>query len=401
MANRFDIFTAKAVRRKDNNGFLIVNATPTRSGIFTYYESDRKGGFTKVRELRHPDEVFRQETLDSMNGILYTVQKNHTSLINPNDARNKAYGFTLADARRVDNHSAVSIKVIDGPEIEAIETAEENGNSLELSNGYTCDVIKEPGEFEGEKYDARQVKILYNHIARVDSARGGKSCRIRLDSNVIGAVSGVEADRIDSEDVSVKPNGESIMKMIQRELPKVVVGDFRLDADEVEFPDEYKGVVDQFKKREKSLINELEGVTEKLDKADEAVTEHKAKFDVMEKESKELKAANEASIPRSDLKIHIKERSKYLNYATQYKLDGAEDMENDDIIKGICLLADKVADKTELDKPEYAKIVFDMLDHEYEKKKLDSKDNLKNHSVDLKSDGELSEFDKAKKRKGA
>jgi len=399
MANRFDVFTAQAARRKDNNGFLIVNATPTRSGIFTYYESDREGGFTKVRELRHPDEVFARDTLDSLNEILYTVQKNHTSLINPNDAREKAYGFTLADARREENHSAVSIKDFDRSEIKAIETAEENGNSLELSNGYTYDVIKEPGVFEGEKYDAKQTNIKYNHIARVNSARGGGSCRIRLDSNVKGAICGIEADRIDSEDVSEKPNGESIMKTVEREFPEVVIGDFKLDAEDVEFPDEYKGVVDQLKKREKSLIKGLKEASEKLDKADEEVTEATAKFDVMEKENKELKESEKLSIPRTDLDVHVKERAKYLKYADQYKLDKADDMTNEDIIKNICLAADKVADKKELEKPEYAKVVFDMLDHEYEKKKLDSKDNLKNHSVTFKKEGEESEFDKAKKKR--
>lgn len=394
MANRFDVFTIKAPKR-DNNEFLTVSATPTRAGVFTYFEPDVNGKLQQVRELRHPDEVFSKETLDSLNGIPYTIQENHVSLFTPMDARGKSYGFTLQDARKEGDHSAVSIKIIDGEEIKAVE----RNDSLELSNGYTCDVVKGLGEFNGEKYDAKQTNIRYNHVARVSNARGGDTCRIRLDSK--GAICGIEADRIDSETVSEKTNGESIMKMIQRELPKVVVGDFRLDADEVEFPDEHKGVVDQFKKREKSLVTELEAVTEKLDKADELATETKAKFDVMEKENKELKTANDLSIPREDINVHVKERAKYLKYADQYKLDKADDMTNEDIIKNICLAADTVADKTELEKPEYAKVVFDMLDHKHEKKKQASKDNLDNHSVAFKTDGEESEFDKAKRNRRA
>lgn len=402
MANRFDVFTA-AIPSKDNNGFLTVDATPTRSGVFIYRDSVGN----EWGELRHPDDVFSKETLDSLNGIPYTIQENHVTLFTPKDARNKTYGFTKEDARRVDNHSAVSIKIIDGEEIDTIlgEGTDKTGkprkklDSLELSNGYACDVVNETGVFDGVKYQKRQRNIRYNHVARVSNARGGETCRIRLDSK--GAICGVEADRIDSEDVSKTNHGESIMKMIQRELPKVVVGDFRLDADEVEFPDEHKGVVDQLKKREKTLITALEEATEKLDKMDEEVIEAKARFDVMEKENKELKEANELSIPKKDISIHVKERAKFLKYADQYKLDKADDMSNEDIIKNICLAADTVADKTKLEEPEYAKVVFDMLDHEYEKKKMASKDNLDKHSVEFKADGKVHIFDEAKKKRRA
>ncbi len=397
MANRFDIFTAKAVKR-DNNGFMVVKATPTRAGIFIYHEMDETGKINQVRELRHPDEVFSQTTLDSLNSIPYTIQENHVALINPNDARGKTYGFTLTDARKEEDHSAVSIKVLDEAEIEVIETSAERSDNLELSNGYTCDVVKEPGEFNGEKFDARQTNIKYNHVARVSNARGGGSCRIRLDSK--GAICGISAERIDSDDVSEKPNGESIMKMIQLELPKVKVGDFRLDADEVEFPDEHKGVVNQLKKREKSLVKAFEGSEEKFDSLNEELTKNKAQIDVLTVENKDLKEANENSIPAEKLDSAVRQRAKYLNYATVYKLDKAEEMSNDEILTGIVKASKKVQDESKLEDMTYTKAVFDMLDHEYEQKKIAANHNLDHHRVDSKDGGEMSEFDKAKKKKG-
>jgi hypothetical protein len=394
---RYDFFKVDVPKfkvdapKKDSNGFLRVDSTPTRAGVFMYRDSVGN----EWGELRHPDDVFSKETMDSLKGIIYTTQENHVELIHPDNTGNKTFGMTMEDVSRVDNHARVPIKIVDGREIKKIEGKKD----LELSAGYRCDVVNESGTFDGVKYQKRQKNIRYNHVARVTNARGGETCRIRLDSGQ--AICGVEADRIDSEDVSKKPNGESIMTMIQYELPKVVVGELRLDADEVEFPDEHKGVVGQFKKREKSLISALEEATEKLDKADEMVTEAKAKFDVMEKENKELKEANKLSIPREEIGVHVKERAKYLNYASQYKLDKADDMTNEDIIKNICLAADKVPDKEKLEDPAYARVVFDMLDHEFEKKKLDSKDNLENHSVKFSADGKVSVFDQAKKKRRA
>lgn len=52
---------------------------------------------------------------------------------------------------------------------------------VELSCGYTCEVIPEEGEFEGERFDHRQKKIVYDHVAVVEQGRAGRECRLRLD----------------------------------------------------------------------------------------------------------------------------------------------------------------------------------------------------------------------------
>ena len=396
--NRFDVFKVSAPR-KDSNGFLKVDSTPTRSGVFTYYEPDQNGKMQAIKELRHPDEVFSQETLDSLAGVPYTTQENHVALFTPDDSKNKTYGMTMEDVSRVDDHARVSIKIVDGKEIQAVE----GKAGLELSAGYRCDVnmpekFKYGGMWEGEPYDREQTNIRYNHVARVKNARGGETCRIRLDSN--SAINGIEAERIDSEDISDKPHGESIMKLIQLEMPKVAVGDFRLDADEVEFPAENKGVIDQLKKREKSLVVALESFQEKFDSLTKAGTESQAKIDVLTGENKDLKEANENSIPAEKLDSAVRERAKYLSFAKDYKLDGAEEMANEDILRGIVRASGKVKDETKLEDMTYTTAVFDMLDHEFEKKKLDSADNLDNHKIDLKdSDKKVSKFDESKRRK--
>ena len=132
MVSRFDVFTVNAPKR-DANDFLVVDSTPTRAGIFVYHEPDGLGGLKQVKELRPPDEVFSRETMDSLNGVPYTTQENHVSLFTPKDASRKTFGFTLQDSERVDEHTRVSIKVLDQKEIDAIE----GKNGLELSAGYS------------------------------------------------------------------------------------------------------------------------------------------------------------------------------------------------------------------------------------------------------------------------
>ena len=44
-----------------------------------------------------------------------------------------------------------------------------------MSLGYNLDLIEEPGEWNGEKYDAIQTNIRINHLAIVDKARAGSN----------------------------------------------------------------------------------------------------------------------------------------------------------------------------------------------------------------------------------
>jgi len=396
MASRFDFFTVNAPK-KDANEFLTVDSTPTRAGIFTYYEADGLGGIKEVKELRHPNEVFSKETMDSLNGKPYTTQENHVSLFTPRDASRKTYGFTLGDAERVDNHARVSITVIDQKEIEAIE----GKKGLELSAGYRCDTFG-PSEFiyggtwEGERYDREQRNIQYNHVARVVKARGGESCRIRLDSD--SAICGIQADRIDSDDIS-EHNGESIMTLVKGKISAVKTKDFRLDAETVEIPAEHEGVIDRLEKRQELMVEAIEKRDEKLDSLTNENTRLQAKVDVLEKDNKDLKESNEKMIPAEKLDSHVRERAKYLNYAEQYKIEGAENLPNEDILKEIVKKSDKVKDEAKLDNMVYVEAVFDTIDHEYEKKKIASKENLEKHRID--NDGKVSSFDAAKKKRNA
>jgi len=396
MATRFDVFTAR-IPKKDKCGFLTVDSTPTRSGVFKYFDYGGK----EHLELRHPDEVFSRETLDSLNGVPYTVRENHVGLFTPKDSRGKTYGFTLGDARKENDHSRVSIKIIDQSEIDAIE----GKDGLELSMGYTCDTEESAGSYDGQPYTAIQKNIRYNHVARVKTdARGGKTCRIRLDSS--GAICGVEAERIDSDIFSKIKKEEEDKSMTTKiiELTALKIGEFRLDADSAEFPAEQEGVIKQFQKRETSLVNALTNNQERLDANNKEILTSQGKIDVLEKENKELKAEKENSIPKERLDAEVKQRAKFLSYARDFEIEKYEELSNDDIIVAVAKKSKKAPDesKLRLDNMAYTIAVFDMAvsDIDHHKKIISSDKNLENHSFGFKDATKVSKFDEAKRKRG-
>lgn len=363
MAERFDITTTKKWKM-DGRKRLIVESTPTRSGVFTYFDNTGK----MVKELRHPDDVFSRETMDSLKGIIYTTQKNHVSLMNPDTVRERTYGFTLQNAERVDNHSKIDIKINDGSEIKAIM----GGKSLELSNGYTCDVIPEAGEFEGEKYDARQKNIVYDHVARVEKARGGESCRIRLDSE--SAISGIEAERLDSG--NNQSTGETMAEktavLIQREIPKRESGEnFRLDSFSVKIDDSQGGTIDKFMDREDKLVAELNRINS-------LGIERKANFDAAQSKIKELEKDLENAVPSGEVESRLDAKLNLWDLAEFYGLKDYKSQSDKDLSTNI-IKTSKRFDEDDIENAEYRKFCIKNLSKDSSKKSHKSRENLALH----------------------
>lgn len=190
------------------SGFINAYAIVTRTGVFKYLNAD---GSIR-RELRHPDDVFKQDSLETLRRIPITV--NHPSeLVNSDNANRYQVGST-GDNFAVDGQFVMaSLCVHQKSGIDAIE----NGKS-QLSLGYEIDLLDEVGEYNGEQYDARQTNIEYNHLAIVDLARAGKEASIKMDSGDIISVSSdiikqvsSNKDSIDKTKVNQK---EAVMKII-------------------------------------------------------------------------------------------------------------------------------------------------------------------------------------------
>ncbi len=156
MSFRLDYGRLDGAQRTPSGG-LKIPAFVTRTGVFAY-KTDQG---TIVRELRHPDHVFSKESLDSMEDATNAV----------GHVRNVEASGKFVAARAV---------VQDAAAIKGVE----DGSLVEVSCGYSCDVVNTPGTYEGETYDSVQTNIRYNHVALGPRGwgRAGSSVALRLDS---------------------------------------------------------------------------------------------------------------------------------------------------------------------------------------------------------------------------
>ena len=164
--NRYDRVELKA--RYDENGYLEDSPVLTRTGVFTYLDGKGK----ERRELRRADDVFSEDSLGSYRNK--PVTKGHPGKVNASNVRGHQIG-TVTTIGRQDNDNVVSDIVIHDPRV-----IKQDGWK-ELSVGYSVDLIEEPGEFNGERYDAIQTNIRVNHLAVVPSGRAGNA-RLNLDA---------------------------------------------------------------------------------------------------------------------------------------------------------------------------------------------------------------------------
>ena len=224
-------------------GYLIASANITRTGVFTYFDADGN----KIREYRSPDEVFNEDSLKSFEDAPLTNDHPPVSL----DVKNTK-DFQRGNVRNVrkdedGEHVAANVRITDEEAIGAVEAGK-----VELSCGYTCDVIFEPGVSpDGIKFDARQTNIRGNHVAIVDRGRAGPTASLRLDSGDAYQVDAAEAVEKEPAEPLDGPKEKQTMESIKVdgvsvEVQPEVAAAFKAKADKV---DELQKSLDQEKAR--------------------------------------------------------------------------------------------------------------------------------------------------------
>lgn len=154
------------------NGFVRAEGYLTRTGIFVYRDSNGR----TVRELRTPDEVMSRETVDSF--ALVPVTNDHPpELLTADNAKRYAVGAVSEQVQPDGDKLRASLMITDAKTIEEVQSGK-----VELSCGYTADVVAEAGTWNGQRYDARQTNIRGNHVAIVDVGRAGPECALRMDA---------------------------------------------------------------------------------------------------------------------------------------------------------------------------------------------------------------------------
>ena len=172
---RSDSMPARSVTRTDE-GYLMIDAAIGAVGILQRRYPDGK----VYREFRPPEELFRQDSMDTAK--LKPITNNHPiqvgGILTPASASKFAVGTNGENIRQDSDLLMSSFVVHNKTAIDAIE----NGKR-EISPGYLCDLQDAPGEWNGQKYDFVQRNIRYNHVAIVDRARGGRQLSIKMDGD--------------------------------------------------------------------------------------------------------------------------------------------------------------------------------------------------------------------------
>lgn len=169
---RFDLGELRASSRTPQ-GFLKCPGFATRVGVFPYMDGNGK----VRRELRHPDDVFDKESMETLKYAPVTIE-HPPEMITPSNVALYSVGHTTERVEKKTDKLDTDLIIEQEKGIDAVEKE----GIRELSCGYTADIVEESGDFNGAPYDFRQINIRYNHLAMVKRGRAGPEVRMRLDS---------------------------------------------------------------------------------------------------------------------------------------------------------------------------------------------------------------------------
>jgi hypothetical protein len=186
MAFRVDRFGSVKRFDKTPQGGVVAPSYLTRTGVFTYWTRDSNGKSVPFRELRHPDEVFHEDSLATLAGA--PITRDHPAVpVNASNWKQLSIGHVGDDVQKSDErYVSAKVRIHDASAVSDVEV----GKLTEYSCGYTCDLVHEKGVYNGEEFDGRQTNIRYNHVAMGGRGwgRAGQEVRIRVDGGVgIGA----------------------------------------------------------------------------------------------------------------------------------------------------------------------------------------------------------------------
>ncbi len=298
--NRFDVAEiGKAVRTPQ--GFLRAPAFVTRAGVLEYKQHD---GSIR-RELRPPEEVFRADSLASLSAAPLT-HLHPTEMVTPRNVRKLRVG-SVGEGVRQDGHLVAANVTVEDEEVIA---GVERRDLCEISMGYQCRVDATPGDWNGQRYDAVQRDIVYNHAALGPRnwGRAGSEVALRLDSGdaMTAFAFGAPPERRD-DGPSDPPGGDSEMDNVT----------FRVDGLDVQMPKQGAQVVEMaIKKRDDALADR----TKERDTA-------QGRADAAEKEVKDLKEKLTAAEDPKRLDQAVNARATLLEQArkvlpAEHKFDG-------------------------------------------------------------------------------
>lgn len=318
---RLDLATTGQAKRLDN-GFLKIPVSATRSGIFVY--RDAATG-EEWRELRPPEEVFKKDSLDTLKGV--PVTNDHPSvMVDSMNARQFMVGYTSDNVSRDKMLIKTSATVTEQSMIDMIEA----GEKREVSMGYQADIDWTPGEYRGERYDAVQRNIRYNHLAIVRRGRAGPDVKVHLDSKQPDRTTDEKSLRLDSfieldenaDNDRVSDQNDNTNDRERNDMKTIVINGVEYKVDD----DAHAAITSKIK----ADADQIEQISSELKTVKKEKSTLEAKCDSQDEQIKELKQSD-----RTDEQFNqaVNDRVNLITFAGK-KLDGEDltALSNRDII---------------------------------------------------------------------
>jgi hypothetical protein len=294
LVQRYDAVRVDNVEKNDS-GFLTYDLLAAQTGVFPY--RDIKTGEI-IYELKRPDDLLTDEVLAQLNNLPIT-NEHPLEFVNVENSNDLVKGLTGEKAGIKNNKLANKATVFDGHLIAAITT----GEKRECSLGYTCEIVEESGEFQGQRYDRRQTNFDLNHVAMVPEGRCGPDCSAKLDSKS-GQV------RLDGAYQVIREDSNN-----NKRSDKMAI--VRLDGKDYEVPEPVKSRVDKLESDNEDLtkeVGQLEGKNDALEDTIENSKEDKKELEDNQLDEEEIDK-------RVDEKLALLEDAN-LFLADDYELEG-------------------------------------------------------------------------------
>ena len=275
-----------------DSGFMQVIGVCARSGVQQYMGSElglSGDDAIKVFNVYRPkDEVVA--SLSTYNGAIITDDHPVDGIVTTDSYSALSKG-SASEAKHFQRNGELFIlakaTITNQDTIESIKKGKR-----ELSAGYTRDLVKEKGVYNGESYDFVQKNIKVNHIAIVDEGRCGNTCKLNLDKK---GVTNMIKIQVDGKNVSMSEN--EVEKYID-EL-KTSNDALKISADEaVSEKEETKKELDAEISSKSELVNQIAELSSKLS---EMITMEEA--EAISEDAKEIE--EDAKV----LEIETKEKS--------------------------------------------------------------------------------------------
>lgn len=357
---RFDVGNIRSAQRTPQ-GFLRAPAYATRVGVFKYKLPD---GNVR-REYRPAEEVFKQDSMQTLQGIPLT-NTHPKELLNPKNTKDNAVGFTGDTVEPDGNFVMVpGITIYDDKTIKEVES----GMKRELSCGYTCDLENSPGVYEGESYDCVQRNIIYNHLAIVGKGRAGPEARIHLDAADAVMVTNPDPKEDDMEKVKIggvdhemhPEAAKAVQDMMKAHDDERKALSQKLEATEKEYYNfqNNPAVKDAMKKDNEAQKNQLNSLSKGKPTEEEETKEATAKREAEMKEKTDALETELKSV-KSSLPKLVKERMRVESAARAVGLKKFDDMSDLEIKKAVIAAKVKNADLKDKTEP-YIEARFDAI----------------------------------------